>query len=187
VTKKGVQLVTAWEAQLRDRAAPAKRPGLLSEKQFLDRMLVEIAAVVQEVAPISQVVGRVKTLESTVAKAKRYATEVGQIHDKVGIRVVVPSVEQCFVVLNELHNSMEALGTGYNDYINSPKPNGYRALHTNLLGVDKRTLEVQVRSKEMHACAETGPARHGLYKARQENSPGQNLVWLFNHVSQEKK
>ena len=194
---------TSPRGRLSFEKAP-KRCGPLSDKQFLDRMLVEIATVVQEVAPESQVVGRIKTEESTVAKARRYETVVEQIQDKVGIRVVVPSTEHCFVVLNELHNTMDALPRGYDDYINNPKPNGYQALHTNFRGADNRTLEVQVRSQKMHACAETGTALHSLYKSHQQEQSlcpsrreegvlepmlpvakkpdaSQNMAWLGGH------
>ncbi len=148
--------------------ANPQQSHLLSEKQFLDVMLVQIATVARDVDPDSQVMGRIKTINSRLAKARRYETDVAQIHDKVGIRVVVPSTEHCFFVIDELHNSMDALMKHYDDYITHPKPNGYRALHTTLIGVDSRTLEVQVRSQEMHACAEEGSAQHRLYKSQQE-------------------
>lgn len=140
----------------------------LTEAQFLARMLTEIETMVRLVVPAPEVLGRIKTVESTVAKAKRIAAEAGDVHDKVGIRVIVPSTEHCFVVVHKLHSSMEPVMTSYDDYINNPKPNGYQALHTTLLGIDNRLLEVQVRSRKMHHCAENGSAQHRLYKAGQE-------------------
>lgn len=68
-------------------------------------------------------------------------------------------------MVNELHMTMDAMMANYDDYITNPKKHGYRALHTTLRGPDSRILEVQVRSQNMHACAESGSAQHRLYKS----------------------
>ncbi len=149
----------------------------LSEAQFLAQMLAEVETIVRLVVPAPRVLGRIKTVESTAAKAKRIAADWSEVHDKVGIRVIVPSTAHCFVVVNELHTSMEPVMTRYDDYINNPKPNGYQALHTTLRGVGSRLFEVQVRSRKMHHCAEHGSARHRLYKADQDGLDHAGMPW----------
>lgn len=153
-------MTASWEGR-------EARIGALSEVKFLEQMLVQIESIVRQVVPEAQVAGRIKTYESIAAKARRIDANVSQIHDKVGIRVIVPSTEHCFVVVNNLHIKMDPVMTSYDDYISHPKQNGYRALHTTLRGIDSRVLEVQVRSQKMHRCAESGSARHGLYKSGQ--------------------
>lgn len=153
-------MAASWEG-------PEACNGALAEVKFLEQMLAEIESLVRQVVPEAQVAGRIKTYESIVAKAKRIDAEVSQIHDKVGIRVIVPRTEHCFVVVNKLHTKMDPVMTSYDDYISHPKENGYRALHTTLRAIDSRVLEVQVRSQKMHRCAESGSAQHGLYKSRQ--------------------
>lgn len=123
-----------------------------------------------------EVSGRIKSLYSTFLKLKRKGA--GGIKDRVGIRVLTDSIASCYNILGLLHARYEYLADEFDDYISSPKPNGYRSIQTTLNWKDKITVEVQIRTYEMHEFNEFGPASHIAYKMSTETQRGTGYEWV---------
>ena len=112
---------------------------------------------------------RVKAAESLAAKAERKQLRPDEVLDRIGLRVVVDSIADCYTVLDAIHSRYVPVLGNQDDYIAHPKANGYQSLHTAVrtpLGV----AEFQVRTHDMHAHAEHGGASHFAYKAQQKRA-----------------
>lgn len=112
------------------------------------------------------VVGRPKHLYSIWQKMRRRQLSFEELYDLIALRVIVPSVPDCYQVLGILHGEFAPIPGRFHDYISRPKDNGYRSLHTSLIGADGEQIEVQIRTPDMHAEAEEGIAAHWKYKYR---------------------
>ncbi|VVC77223.1 GTP pyrophosphokinase [Aquicella siphonis] len=111
-----------------------------------------------------QVKGRVKHIYSIYKKMQRKNANLEQIYDMSAIRILVQTVDDCYAVLGVLQNGWQQLPEEFDDYIMHPKPNGYRSIHTVLLGPENHFVEVQIRTYQMHQESELGVAAHWRYK-----------------------
>lgn len=111
-----------------------------------------------------KVMGRVKHIYSIYSKMQRKGSSFDDIHDITALRVLVPTVPDCYNVLSILQNTWQQIPKEFDDYISQPKPNGYRSLHTLVLGPEDKVIEVQIRTHEMHEESELGVASHWRYK-----------------------
>ena len=103
--------------------------------------------------------------------------EFDDIYDLVGIRVVVDSEKDCWAALGAIHAIWAPVQGRFKDYINTPKFNLYQSLHTTVVGLEGKPIEVQIRTTEMHRRAEYGIAAHWGYKdARRTASVGDGLA-----------
>ncbi len=114
---------------------------------------------------------RVKGLWSLWQKLKRKEGDISKVHDIAALRVVVPTIEDCYKVLGLVHNLWQPLPNKIKDYIAFPKPNGYRSLHTTVFAGDGGIVEVQIRTPEMHTEAQYGIASHVAYKEAPGKKP----------------
>ncbi|MCH7488645.1 MAG: bifunctional (p)ppGpp synthetase/guanosine-3',5'-bis(diphosphate) 3'-pyrophosphohydrolase [Chloroflexi bacterium] len=135
---------------------------------------LEIEAVVQ---------GRAKHIYSVYQKMRMYAAQgktFNEIHDLLALRVLVNSVADCYAVLGTVHGLWRPIAGEFDDYIASPREDVYQSLHTTVMCVDHRPLEVQIRTHEMHELAEYGVAAHWRYKegAAQDVRFEERLSWL---------
>jgi guanosine-3',5'-bis(diphosphate) 3'-pyrophosphohydrolase len=112
---------------------------------------------------------RVKHLYSLWQKLKRYKMDSSKVHDVLALRIIVPTTTDCYQALGVIHGLYRPVPTRFKDYIAVPKPNGYRSLHTTVFTGDGSTLEVQIRTQEMHNEAEYGIASHLSYKELGKN------------------
>lgn len=130
--------------------------------------------------------GRIKSLYSTFSKIKKKG-ESYQVKDRVAIRVLTNSLVECYTVLGLLHAKYRSLPEEFEDYISSPKPNGYRSIQTTIAWRDGLTVEIQIKTKEMHEFNEFGPASHIAYKMGKGVSGGSmGMEWVKDLVKWQK-
>ena len=135
----------------------------------------------------TEVEGRIKSLYSTYAKIKRKG-ENYQVKDRVAIRVLTDNLVDCYTVLGLLHAKYKYLPEEFEDYISAPKPNGYRSIQTTISWKDKMTVEIQIKTKEMHEFNEFGPASHIAYKMGKgvTEGNGRGMEWVKDLVKWQK-
>jgi GTP pyrophosphokinase len=109
---------------------------------------------------------RAKRLYSLYKKLLRYDMNLDNIYDLIAMRIIVNTVEECYLLLGMLHQIWPPLPGRIKDYIALPKPNGYQSLHTTVFCVDNRPTEFQIRTLEMHEQAENGSAAHWFYESK---------------------
>ncbi len=155
----------------------------------LEDQLAYVKGVIKQVqkilndnnVPIVSIHGRAKHYYSLYRKLIRKDMDISKVYDLVALRVILPSVADCYHVLGLIHNLWKPLPGRIKDYIAQPKPNGYRSLHTTVFGDDGRIIEFQIRDQEMHDLAEYGIAAHWHYKEGGQktlNLPPAQLKWI---------
>jgi len=127
---------------------------------------------------ICSLYGREKRLYSLYQKLLRKDNQVAKIYDLFAIRIIVPTVADCYATLGILHNIWKPVKGRIKDYISQPKPNGYRSLHTTVFGDDGEIIEFQIRTAEMHEEAEYGVAAHWHYDESGSRLPNRELKWV---------
>ncbi len=119
----------------------------------------------------AEVMGRPKHLWSIFNKMKQQQIDFSQIYDLIALRVLTETVGECYIALGVVHELWRPIPALFYDYIAAPKPNGYQSLHTKVIGPNERTLEIQIRTWQMHQIAEYGVAAHWRYKEGQDQKP----------------
>lgn len=130
--------------------------------------------------------GRVKRLFSLYKKLKKYQGDLSKIYDLIAVRIIVDSVEDCYMTLGLLHQTWRPVPGRIKDYIAQPKPNGYQSLHTTVFTENGEIVEFQIRTVEMHELAEYGVAAHWRYKEG-AHRPNKNTHWMEEliHIQKE--
>ena len=131
----------------------------------------------------AEVQGRAKHIYSIWKKMTHKAIDFSQVRDVQAVRVLVDQVDACYRVLGVVHTSWPYIGNELDDYIANPKENGYRAIHTTVIGPAGKILEVQIRTRAMHEEAELGVCAHWAYKDEPGTAHGgalqsQKMDWL---------
>jgi len=124
--------------------------------------------------------GRVKHFYSLYRKLLRYNKDISKVYDLEAVRIIVPTVEECYKTLGIIHKHFKPLIGRIKDYISMPKPNGYRALHTTVFALDGKIIEIQIKTLAMHKEAEWGIASHIIYADKKESIvPKENQInWI---------
>ncbi len=142
---------------------------------YLARVLGQVEKMLSGVKIKAELTSRGKHLWSIYEKMVQKGREFDDIFDLMAIRIVVDDVRDCYGALGVIHGHWKPVVGRFKDYIAMPKFNLYQSLHTTVIGPDGKTLEVQIRSREMHQRAEWGVASHWAYK---DAATPQEVEWL---------
>ncbi len=136
-----------------------------AEREQTVRMLIQTISINLKQNKIeAEITGRAKHYYSIYKKMKRLNIAFHDLYDVTAVRIIVNSERECYEVLGVIHSHFKPIPGRFKDYIAMPKSNGYKSLHTSVLGPRQKPLEVQIRTKEMHHVAEYGVAAHWRYK-----------------------
>jgi GTP pyrophosphokinase len=145
-------------------------------EEYLEKVLVHVRQRLTEMGIDADVTGRPKHMWSIYEKMVVRGKEFDDINDLVAIRVVVESEKDCWAALGAIHAIWAPVHGRFKDYINTPKFNMYQSLHTTVIGLEGKPVEVQIRTSEMHHRAEYGIAAHWGYKSKEDHSS--EMQWL---------
>lgn len=138
-----------------------KRHG---RERYIEQVKQQLSAALREHGIDAEISGRPKHIYSIWKKMQRKQVPMDALYDLRAVRVAVDDVAACYAALGVVHALWTPIPSEFDDYIARPKANDYRSLHTAVVGPEGRTLEVQIRTHEMHAQAELGVAAHWKYK-----------------------
>ncbi|MFT4220375.1 MAG: bifunctional (p)ppGpp synthetase/guanosine-3',5'-bis(diphosphate) 3'-pyrophosphohydrolase [Microbacterium sp.] len=193
--------IQAIKSELEDLSFAVLHPKIYAEidslvkqrtpqrEEYVHQVIDAVDEDLRELRIRGRVMGRPKQLYSVYQKMVVRGREFDDIYDLIGIRVLVNSVRDCYAVLGAIHARWTPLPGRFKDYIATPKFNLYRSLHTTVIGPGGRTVEIQIRTHEMHQQAEFGVAAHWKYK-EQVNGGGKpsgraidaDMAWIA-HIS----
>jgi GTP pyrophosphokinase len=143
--------------------------GMLDEKRseregFIGDAVARLRAEMAAVGVHAEVYGRPKHIFSIWNKMRGKDIDFAEVHDVRAVRIIVDEIKDCYTALGIVHHLWQPIHGEFDDYISHPKGNFYRSLHTAVEAEDGRSLEVQIRTREMHEHAEMGVAAHWRYK-----------------------
>ena len=156
----------------------------------LDKLTTEGGDIVEEIASEltetckkagldAVITGRRKSPFSVWLKMQRKSMPIEQLPDIVAFRLIVPSEADCYVALGIIHGAYPVIPGRFKDFISTAKPNGYRSLHTGVIGPKQQRVEIQIRTQQMHEIAELGVAAHWVYKQGETGlTEGRQYRWL---------
>jgi GTP diphosphokinase / guanosine-3',5'-bis(diphosphate) 3'-diphosphatase len=168
--------VHALKEELEDLAFsalnPEARDSILNRLTFLRQegtdvvssILSELQGLMKEAGIKAHVSGREKTRYSIWKKMQRKNISFEQLSDIMAFRIVVENVEECYHAMGLIHSRYPMVPGRFKDFISTPKPNGYRSIHTTVIGPQSHRIEIQIRTKDMHEEADLGVAAHWAYK-----------------------
>ena len=171
------------EPELYKRIAGMLDEKRLEREQYIRRGIDVLTRELEAAGVKAEIYGRPKHLYSIWNKMRTKALDFSQVYDVRALRVIVPSVKDCYTALGVVHNLWQPIPKEFDDYISRPKGNLYQSLHTAVIGPQGKTLEVQIRTEEMHRHAEFGVAAHWRYKEggkpeRADRAFEQKIAWL---------
>ncbi len=155
---------------IKDRLDKIKENNLINFNNISDEFF-EILKI-KNIEP--KIVGREKTPFSIWRKIQKKRTSLEQITDIIGFRIILDNIDDCYKALGIFHSKWNCIPGKFKDYISSPKINKYQSLHTAIIGPNKRPIEIQLRTKQMHEFAERGIASHWKYKSSEKFN---SLTW----------
>ena len=146
------------------RIAESLAEKRVDRERYIEELKSHLEAALNEAGIAAQVQGRPKHLYSIFKKMQKKSLRFDELYDVRAVRVLVSTVAKCYAALGVVHGHYAYLAGEFDDYIATPKPNGYRSIHTAVVGPAGKTVEVQIRTREMHERAEMGVAAHWRYK-----------------------
>ena len=159
--------------------------GMLDEKrvereQYIGKAMATLRASLEEMGIKAEITGRPKHIYSIWNKMRTKQLDFSQLYDVRALRIIVPDVKDCYAALGVVHNLWQPIPKEFDDYVSRPKGNLYQSLHTAVVGPGGKTLEVQIRTEDMHRQAEYGVAAHWQYKEKTRSSQkfDQKVAWL---------
>ena len=138
------------------------------KKDLFESLSFELSEILNESHINAEIHGREKTPFSIWRKVQKKRISLEQITDIIGFRITLSSVDECYKTLGIFHKKWNCIPGKFKDYISSPKINGYKSLHTSVIGSNQKPIEIQIRTHEMHEFAERGVASHWKYKSSEK-------------------
>ena len=159
--------------------------GLLDTRRkgregYIERAIAELEPRLRDAGVVADLQGRPKHIFSIWKKMQRKSAEFGEIYDVYAIRILVDEVKDCYAALGLVHALWRPIPGQFDDYIAVPKNNLYQSLHTAVIALDGKPLEIQIRTHAMHAVSEVGIAAHWRYKegSKSDRDYDAKLAWL---------
>lgn len=159
----------------------------IDREQFIDDFVHDLRKAMAKEGIKAEIYGRPKHIYSIWRKMQKKSLAFDELFDVRAVRVVVERLQDCYAALGIVHTHYRHLPSEFDDYVANPKPNGYQSIHTVVLGPHGKTLEIQIRTRQMHEDAELGVAAHWKYKegpqagdapVTRTASPGCVSCWL---------
>jgi GTP pyrophosphokinase len=162
------------------RSSVLARQDYLRERgeQLVPEIEAELIRTFKEGGLVAQVSGREKTPYSIWRKMQNKNVSFEQLADIMAFRIIVADVAQCYQALGLIHGRYQVIPGRFKDYLSVPKPNGYRSLHTGVIGPLGQRIELQIRTEEMQDQAERGVAAHWIYKQGGPSTDAPQYAWL---------
>ncbi len=148
------------------------------DTDLIDRIVAELTTTLTEAGLEVDITGREKSPLSIWRKMKRKNISFEELSDIMAFRILVDTVPNCYAALGVIHGHYAMVPERFKDFISTPKPNGYRSLHTTIFGPEQRRIEVQIRTSEMHEIADLGVAAHWAYKQERRLTDGRQYRWI---------
>lgn len=143
----------------------------LDREIYIEKVITQIKNAFEKEHIKADVFGRVKHIYSIWRKMIRKNLAFHDIYDVRAVRILVDNIHDCYATLGIVHGLWQYVPQEFDDYIATPKENGYQSLHTAVVGPEGKTVEVQIRTHAMHEEAELGVAAHWLYKEGKKHDP----------------
>ena len=140
----------------------------LDKKNLFEELSFELSSILNENHINAEIYGREKTPFSIWRKVQKKRVSLEQMTDIIGFRIILNTVDDCYKTLGIFHKKWNCIPGKFKDYISSPKINGYESIHTSVIGSNKKPIEIQIRTSEMHEFAERGIASHWKYKSSEK-------------------
>ena len=161
-----------------NRVKNLKEEKIKGKEESLNKMIKSSEKELKNAGiQIVSVHGRNKRLYSFYQKLLRKDNQLSSIYDLIAIRIIVPTVADCYASLGILHKMWKPLKGRIKDYISQPKPNGYQSLHTTVFDTSGDIIEFQIRTQDMHEEAEYGVAAHWHYHESGRKSSKREVKW----------
>jgi len=144
------------------------------KEDIFENLSLEIKDLLKENNINAEIFGREKTPFSIWRKLQKKRVSLEQITDIIGFRIILNTVDECYQTLGVLHKRWNCIPGKFKDYISSPKINGYKSLHTAVIGSLKKPIEIQIRTSQMHEFAKRGIASHWKYRSSEKFN---SLIW----------
>lgn len=156
----------------------------LARQDYIEQVVEYLKKEIEDFGIQAEVFGRAKHIYSIWRKMNRKKLDFSQIYDIRAVRILVPHIRDCYATLGIVHTLWRHIPNEFDDYIANPKENGYRSLHTAVVGPEGKVIEVQIRTQQMHEDAELGVCAHWLYKGTDTKAKDQGyeqkISWLRN-------
>ncbi|MGM0525597.1 MAG: GTP diphosphokinase [Pseudomonadota bacterium] len=133
-------------------------------EQYIDNFVSSLQQALDEQGIQAEVYGRPKHIYSIWRKMQKKHLQFDQLFDIRAVRILTHNLKDCYAALGVVHSSWRHIASEFDDYVATPKPNGYQSIHTVVIGPEDKNVEIQIRSHDMHDDAELGVAAHWMYK-----------------------
>ncbi len=150
-------------------------------EQYINDFVADLMAEIKTSHIQAEVNGRPKHIYSIWRKMQKKNLAFDELFDVRAVRIIAEEIQDCYAALGIVHTKYKHLPSEFDDYVANPKPNGYQSIHTVILGPEGKTIEIQIRTKQMHEESELGVAAHWKYKEGKSGGRSgydEKITWL---------